>query len=70
MKKDIILDSDIADRICQESVKQHIGYITKEIAVLKKTAPLSTSQAFDLGHNVSLLESLKVVYRYYSGDGS
>lgn len=65
--RNIILDGETADRICCETVKQHIGYITKDIAAAKKAKPISEAQATELGYNISLLESLKVVYNYYGG---
>ncbi len=67
MSKNIILDGDIADRICCESIKQHIGYITKDIALAKKTKALSPAQTTELGDNVLLLVSLKAVHAYYGG---
>lgn len=68
-KKNIILDGDIADSICCDSIKQHMGFISKDIAMSKKTKALSPAQTTELGENVYLLESLKTVYAYYGGKG-
>lgn len=67
MSKDIILNGETADLICCESMKQHIQYITEDIEAAMKLKSLTGSQATELGCNISLLESMKVVYGYYGG---
>lgn len=67
MSKAITLDGETADRICQESLGQHIEIIKADIKRLTKAKSLQNFEKEDLGHNVSMLASMKDVYEYYGG---
>lgn len=65
--KDFVLDGEIADAICRNSLKQHIGYITKNIKKLKKEKLLHDYQKLELGSDIYMLEAFKLVHDYFGG---
>lgn len=67
MSNSIILDGDMVDQICTESLGQHIKYVKKSIKRLKKAKPLEDFQKEDLEYDTYILAALKEVYRYYGG---
>lgn len=67
MSKPITLDGDVADKICCESIRQHIIFVKKDINKLKKSKSRQHHEKEELGYNMSLLMSLQDVYTYYGG---
>ena len=65
--KAIQLDSDTADAITADTLRQHIKLVESNIRRLKKTKPLSGAQKVDLADDITILASMKDVLFYFTG---
>ena len=66
--EEMIVHSDICDKIVVLRLAQDIAMIKSDIAKLRKIKKPEQYQQDDLDHNVATLDALNRIYDYYGGN--
>lgn len=64
--KGITLSGDTADRICRESLSQHIAFCREELTRIPPRH-INDMVMTDIADDIAMLAALEKVYKYYGG---